>query len=126
MHDWIAETMRAYGLNIGIENLMLDADGGIELEMDGGECLGIQRLSNAPGDELLVYWGRRLNFDPGPQLERALRMINGRQGLAWPAQAAVRDDMLIMTMRLPASSFELPALEGVINQLEGMQAEAAG
>jgi type III secretion system chaperone SycN len=126
MTDWIAETVRAYGANIGIENLALDADDGIELELDSGECMGIQRLPDTPDDDMLVYWGRRLNFDPAAQLERALNMVNGRLGLPWPAQTAIRDDMLIMTMRLPASSFELPALEEAINQLEGMQVEAAG
>lgn len=126
MSDWIAETLRAYGSNVGIDDLALDANGGVELELDSGECIGIQHLPDVASGDILVYWGRRLNFDPGPQLERALRMVNGRQSLPWPAQAAVRDDMLIMTMRLPASSFELPTLEGAINQLEAMQSQAAG
>lgn len=126
MEDWIEETVRAYGVNIGVDNLVLDADAGVELELDSGECIGILRVSDAPGGDMLVYWGRRLAFDPGPQLERALMRINGRQALPWPAQAAIRDDMLLMTMRIPASAFELPALEGALNQLEAMQAEAAG
>jgi type III secretion system chaperone SycN len=125
MSDWIADTLRAYGANIGLEDFALNADGGIELELDSGECLGIQRLRDAPEDGILVYWGRGLNFDPGAQLERALGMVNGRRTLPWPTQAAIRNQMLIMTMRLPASSFELPALEEAVNQLEAMQAEAA-
>lgn len=129
MEDWITETVRAWGVSIGINDLALGADGGIELEMDSGECIGILRASGGPGGpggDMLVYWGRRLHFDPGAQLERALRMVNGRQPRPWPAQAAVRDGMLLMTMRIPASGFELPALEGAISQLEAMQAEAAG
>jgi type III secretion system chaperone SycN len=126
MDDWIADTVQAFGERMGIEDLALDEDQGLELEMDAGECMGMQLLPDMPGYEMLVYWGKPLLFDPAAQLERALRLVDGRQALPWPAQAAVRKDMLIMTMRIPARSFELPTLEDAVRQLEAMQADAAG
>jgi type III secretion system chaperone SycN len=126
MDDWIAETVRVFGANLGIDDLELDDEGGIELELEGGECLGIQHLPDMPGPEVLVYWSRPLHFDPGMQLDRALRLVNGRRALPWPAQAAIREGMLLLTMRMPSRAFDLPALELAVNRLEAMQAEAAG
>lgn len=125
MDDWIAETVRAFGADLGIDNLALDDEGGIELELEGDECLGIQHLPDMPG-QMLVYWGRPLHFDAGKQLERALRLVDGRRALPWPAQAAIREGMLLLTMRMPSRAFDLPALELAVNRLEAMQAEAAG
>ena len=34
MDDWIAETVRAFGADLGIDNLALDDEGGIELELE--------------------------------------------------------------------------------------------
>jgi hypothetical protein len=126
MNDWIAETVRAFGANMGIDDLAFDAHDGVELELESGECVGIQYLPDMPGLDMLIYWKRPLNFDPGMQLERALRLVDGRRVLPWSAQAAIREGMLIMTMRMPSRDFELPALEQAVNRLEAMQAEAAG
>lgn len=126
MDDWIAETVRAFGAEIGIDNLALDDESGIELELEGDECLGIQYLPDMPEPEMLVYWSRPLHFDPGMQLERALRLVDGRRALPWPAQAAIREGMLLLTMRMPSRAFDLPALELAVNRLEAMHAEAAG
>jgi type III secretion system chaperone SycN len=126
MQNWITDTVRVFGEDLGIDELALDPEQGLEFELDSGECIGIRHLPDIPGYDLLIYWGRRLQFDPASQLERSLRLVNGRQALPWPAQAAIRDDMLILTLRMPARSFDLPALEQALRQLEAMQDQAAG
>ena len=123
--DWIQQAIRDFGASIGVDDLVLDETQGVELTLDSGELIGISHLPDTATREMLVYATAPLHFSPLRQLEKALRLANARQGVSWLVQTAISNGQLMLAMRLPARSFDLPALDEAVSHLMAMQQEAA-
>lgn len=124
--DWIQQAISDFGDSLGIENLALDETDSVELTLDSGERVGILQLGDMADQEMLVYAGAPLRFDPLLQMERALQLANARYGVLPAVQTAISNNLLILSIRLPAREFDLPALDEAVWRLIDMQHDAAG
>ena len=123
--DWIQQAISDFGDSLGIENLALDENDSVELTLDSGERVGIVHLGDMADQEMLVYAGAPLRFDPLLQMERALQLANARYGVLPAVQTAINNNLLILSIRLPAREFDLPALDEAVWRLIDMQHDAA-
>lgn len=123
--DWIQQAISDFGDSLGIENLALDDNDSVELILDSGELVGIVHLADAADREMLVYAGAPLQFDPLAQMERALQLGNARYGDPPAAQTAISNNLLVLSIRLPAREFDLPALDEAVWRLIDMHHDAA-
>lgn len=123
--DWIQQAVREFGETLDIENLQFDASEGIELALDSGEIVGIACLPALASQEMLVYVGAPLEFDPLPQMTLALQFGNARHGAAPCPQAAIVGNLLVLAIRLDTREFNLPVLDETVWRLVDMQHEAA-
>jgi len=122
--DWIQQAVRDFGDTLDIDNLQFDAAQGVELALDSGELVGIACSPDLALQEMLVYASAPLAFDPLPQMELALRHSNARHGAAPYMQAAIIGDRLVLSVRLDAREFSLPALDDAVWRLVDMQHQA--
>jgi type III secretion system chaperone SycN len=123
--DWIQQAVREFCDTLDIDNLHFDASEGVELALESGEIVGIACTSGPAPQEMLVYVGTRLHFDPLPQMELALRLSNARYGSPPYLQAAIAENRLILALRVDAREFNLPALDDAVWRLVELQHEAA-
>ena len=123
--DWIQQAISDFGDSLGMEDLALDDNGSLELVLESGELIGIVHLAEAADKEMLVYAGAPLRFDPLAQMERALQLGNARYGVLPAVQTAISNNLLVLSMRLPAREFDLPALDEAVWRLIDMQHDAA-
>ena len=123
--NWIQQAVREFGETLDIDNLQFDASEGIELALDSGEIVGIACLPALASQEMLVYVGAPLEFDPLPQMTLALQFGNARHGADPCPQAAIVGNRLVLAIRLDTREFNLPALDETVWRLVDMQHEAA-
>jgi type III secretion system chaperone SycN len=123
--DWIQQAVREFGDTLGIEDLRFNAGEGIEITLDSGELVGIAHSPALASDHMLVYVVAPLAFDPMPQMEAALRLSNARHAGAPYPRAAILDNRLVLSARLDAREFNLPALDEAVWRLVDLQHEAA-
>lgn len=123
--DWIQQTIREFGASRGLGELEFEFDSILELDLPGGELLGICHIPELPLHEMLVYASTPLRFDPLRQLEAALRLANVRCHSYGQVQTGIQDERLVMAVHLPARAFDLPLLNLTVNSLLEMQEKAA-
>lgn len=123
--DWIQQAISDFGDSLGIEGLALDDNGSLELILESGELVGIVHIADAADKEMLVYAGAPLRFDPLAQMERALQVCNARYGVPPAVQTAISNNLLVLSIRLPAREFNLPALDEAVWRLIDMHHDAA-
>lgn len=123
--DWIQQAVRQFGDTLDIENLYFDASDGVELALESGEILGIACSPELASQEMLVYVGAPLDFDPLLQMEHALWLGNARHGAAPYLQPAIIDKRLILAVRMDARAFSLSTLDEAVWHLVDMQHQAA-
>jgi hypothetical protein len=123
--EWIAQTINEFSAARGLEQLRFELDSVLELELPSGELVGFSYLPELPYQEMLVYISAPLLFDPLRQLETALRLSNGRYNPYGPAQPVIRNDRLVIAMRLPVRAFDLPLLDQTVSSLLEIQGKAA-
>ena len=72
-----------------------------------------------------MHRSKPLRFNARQKIRRALRLTDFRHPSSWPTQVAVRDEHLILAMRIPERSFTPDAVEQAISELTRMHASVA-
>ncbi|MDB5853460.1 MAG: hypothetical protein JWR22_1501 [Herminiimonas sp.] len=77
--DWVAQTITAFGQDIGVPDLALGPDNRLSLEMQSGGALDIIYLPEVPSGQVLLVRGRPLDRDASRVAAKALRIADFRQ-----------------------------------------------
>lgn len=108
--NWIDQTIREFGHQIGIADLALSEHGSAQLQTQSGTVLGIEPVAGA----VLVYITAMLAFEEEGIKLRALRAADARRQPDFPLQIGVTgqgmETALIALTRIPERAFALPLL----------------
>lgn len=119
--NWVQDTVAAFGRQMGLPDLSFGDDGVMQLQLQSGGLLVVEKVRRGLADEVLVYLGRPLGFEGADLQRRALMQAHCATAQALPVQVAVRGEapeaLLLMLLRLPARDFTLPALEHAVDYL---------
>lgn len=119
--SWVQDTVAAFGRQMGLQDLSLDADGVVQLQLQSGGLLAVEPVRRGSIDEVLVYLGRPVGFEGAELLRRSLMQAHSAAAQVLPVQVALRGEapeaLLLMLLRVPASEFTLPALEHAVDYL---------
>ncbi|MCD0457867.1 CesT family type III secretion system chaperone [Roseiconus lacunae] len=119
---WVAKTLGDFGESIGIDGLVFDPSGAVQLQIGSIGTLGFECTSSA----VLVYLSRPLHQPDEVKLERALRLSDPEQhGDRWQHAALKGDADLIIALRLEEEEFTLQSIESAIGQLGQLHDEVA-
>jgi type III secretion system chaperone SycN len=123
--DWVAQTITAFGHGIGLPDLALGPDNRLSLEMQSGGALEIIYVPEVPAGQVVVVRGRPLDRDASRVAAQALRMADFRQAADWPVQAGLRDNHLLLAMRIPERAFVLNVLQQALAELQKLHGRIA-
>jgi type III secretion system chaperone SycN len=118
--NWIHQAITNFGQTLGIPGLAFDEQRSIHFALENGGRISIHHLTELPLPEILIVNSRPLAFDPGSTLRRALHLPDFKSSTSWAMQAAIKNDQLVLAMRIPERSFALDALEQSLAQLTHM------
>ena len=118
--NWIEETLKRFGDDIGIDNLGLselpDGRNGLVLDFDDGErsvCF------EQAGDDLLVYLSRQIQHIDHLKLADALSFGDYKNTRTAVIQAALRgEDTVVFLARIPAAQVSQIKLEQSLELLQ--------
>lgn len=123
--DWIAQTITAFGQGIGLADLALGTDNRLLLEMQSGGTMEIVYVPEVPAGQVVVIRSRPLDRDASRVAAQALRMTDFRQAADWQVQAGLRDNHLLLAMRIPERAFVLNVLQQALAELQKLHGRIA-
>lgn len=123
--DWVADTVSSFGLAMGLPGLCLDEKDCIVLALESGSTLCIQDLNYADSSEVLVVLAHPLPQVPAVTARHALCLADFRNSPTWPMQLSVRNDNLVVTLRMPRHSFIVSALDEAVDALFNFHSRVA-
>ncbi|MFC4160061.1 type III secretion chaperone SycN [Chitinimonas lacunae] len=120
--NWLDATLNDFGRQLGLADLRFDQQGVVQLGFSDQGSLGIERRD----DEVLIYLVRPLDYHDATLAERALKLVERRQGWRFPVQTgSLPEQRLLFLTRLPHAAFTLPALEEALQLLDRLHRQLA-
>ena len=123
--DWVSDTVFAFGETLGLPALALDEDGYLVFALEPSGTLCVQDLQGSGSNEVLVMLAQPLPQVPAIATRQALQLTDFRGNPTWPIQLGVRNDNLVVTLRMPRHSFIVSALEEAVDALFDFHARVA-
>lgn len=118
---WVNDTIRDFGISIGLPDLMLNERGMLDLDLPNDARLRIAHLAHLPVPEVVLSRSETM-FYPTPELMIKLLKINDfRNSSEWPIQAAVNDHELCISVRIPERAFVINVIEKAMIYLKELQ-----
>jgi len=119
--SWIEQTIAEFGTQIGIAGLRFDERGVVQLQLQSGTTLGIERRDG----EILVYTNQLLAFEDEGLKQKALRHADFRDHpnvqKTFPLQLGMTgsglETALIILTRIPERQFTVVTLNQVLEYL---------
>jgi type III secretion system chaperone SycN len=105
--SWVDDAVASFGRNLGLARLDLPPSGAVTLAFAQRGTLALER---APEDDLLLYLQRERPHAPTPLLAKALAMCHWQMGHAFPVRAGMKDERLVLLIRLPGREVTPEAL----------------
>lgn len=105
--SWIDDAVEAFGRGMGLRHLSLPDTGALHLTFERRGTLFIE-LS---GDDLLLYLQRRYGHASSAVLARALDLCHWRHNRQMIVRAGLKDDALVLLIRIPGREVALDRLE---------------
>lgn len=121
--EWIEDTLRKFGQQLGIEDLKPGPDGSLLLQLEDGSQVGVERCECLGTDESLIYALVPAGYQAGSRLRLSLMRCHEMSQSRWIAQVGLRgmgpDAMILVLVRMPSRNFTAPALGDAIEHLLG-------
>lgn len=119
--SWIEEAVAEFGAQIGMLGLGFDARDTVQLQLQSGTTVGIERREG----EILVYTSQLLAFEEESLKLKALRHADFRDHpnvlKSWPLQIGMSgsglETALIILTRIPERQFTVVTLNQVLDHL---------
>lgn len=109
--NWINDTIREFGISIGIHGLALDATGMLDLDLPNNARLRITALKDPVIPEVILSRGESLPYPSRAILLKSLQMNDFRNSANWPIQTGLSDQHLWISVRIPERAFVIKTLE---------------
>ena len=117
---WVNDTIRDFGISIGLPELMLNERGILDLDLPNEARLRIAQLALLPVPEVVLSRSETMFYPTQELLTKLLKLNDFRNSSEWPIQTAINDHELCISVRIPERSFVENAMEQAIFSLQNM------
>lgn len=114
--SWVDDAVLAFGRGMGVPRLALPEQGAIEVAFERRGSFYLERS----GEDVLLYLRRRYPFAPPALLRRLLDGTHWRQNRPFIVRSAMRDDDIVLLIRLEPREITLDRLERAFAYLNQM------
>jgi type III secretion system chaperone SycN len=115
---WVNETIRDFGISIGLPELMLNERGILDLDLPNEARLRIAHLAHLPVPEVVLSRSETRFYPTSAMLAELLKLNDFRNSSEWPIQTAISDHELCISVRIPERSFVVNAMEQALSSLQ--------
>jgi hypothetical protein len=115
---WVNETIRDFGISIGLPELMLNERGILDLDLPNEARLRIAHLTYLPVPEVVLSRSETRFYPTSAMLAELLKLNDFRNSSEWPIQTAISDHELCISVRIPERSFVVNAMEQALSSLQ--------
>ena len=117
---WVNDTIREFGISIGLPELMLNERGILDLDLPNEARLRIAHLAHLPVPEVVLSRSETMFYPTPALLTELLKLNDFRNPSEWPVQTAITDHELCISVRIPERSFVVNAMEQAFSSLKNM------
>ena len=117
---WVNDTIRDFGISIGLPELMLNERGILDLDLPNEARLRITHLAHLPVPEVVLSRTETMFYPTSEMLTELLKLNDFRNSSEWPIQTAINDHELCISVRIPERSFVDNAMEQAFSSLQNM------
>jgi hypothetical protein len=117
---WVNDTIRDFGISIGLPELMLNERGILDLDLPNEARLRIAHLAHLPVPEIVLSRSETMFYPTPVLLTELLKLNDFRNPSEWPIQTAITDHELCISVRIPERSFVVNAMEQAFSSLQNM------
>ena len=117
---WVNDTIRDFGISIGLPELMLNERGILDLDLPNEARLRIAHLAHLPVPEVVLSRSETMFYPTPALLTELLKLNDFRNSSEWPIQTAINDRELCISVRIPERSFVVNAMEEAFSSLQNM------
>jgi hypothetical protein len=115
---WVNDTIRDFGVSIGLPELMLNERGILDLDLPNEARLRIAHLAHLPIPEVVLSRSETMFYPTSSMLTELLKLNDFRNSSEWPIQTAINDHELCVSVRIPERSFVVNAMEQSFSSLQ--------
>jgi hypothetical protein len=115
---WVNDTIRDFGISIGLPDLMLNERGILDLDLPNEARLRIAYLAHLPVPEVVLSRSETMFYPTPALLTELLKLNDFRNSSEWPIQTAITDHELCISVRIPERSFVLNVMEQAFSSLK--------
>jgi type III secretion system chaperone SycN len=119
--SWVDDAVQAFGRGMGVERMVLPETGSLEIAFERRGSFYLERA----GEDLLLYLRRTYAYASPQLLRRALEACHWRQNRPFVVRIGMRDDDLVLLIRLPPREITLDRLERALAYLTEMHDQLA-
>jgi hypothetical protein len=117
---WVNDTIRDFGISIGLPDLMLNERGILDLDLPNEASLRIAHLAHLPVPEVVLSRSETMFYPTSAMLTELLKLNDFRNSSEWPIQTAISDHELCISVRIPERSFVVNAMEQAFSSLQNI------
>lgn len=118
--DWVDNVVNEFGRQIGISQLLLDADGNVCLTNSDQSQIGIMYVKGSDSTDVIVYRSIPTDYLTPSQFRLALGMANFKHPHPWTLQVACDKTSIFFLYRIPERAFLLSSLEQALMDLNDL------
>ena len=108
---WVNDTIRDFGISIGLPDLMLNERGILDLDLPNEARLRIAHLAHLPVPEVVLSRSETMFYPTPALLTELLKLNDFRNSSEWPIQTAISDHEICISVRIPERAFVMNVME---------------
>lgn len=118
--NWVNDTIREFGISIGLTDLRLNDRGILDLDLPNEAHLRIAHLAHLPIPEIMLSRSETLFFPDSALLTKLLKLNDFRNSSEWPIQTAINDHELCISVKIPERAFVMNVMEQAFLSLKNI------
>ncbi len=108
---WVNDTIRDFGISIGLPDLMVNEHGILDLDLPNEARLRIAHLAHLAVPEVVLSRSETMFYPAPARLTELLKLNDFRNSSEWPIQTAINDHELCISVRIPERAFVINVME---------------